>query len=326
MASTSTLALALLLAPAGAYLLASPRAPHRALLPTAGLRHAAVAACDGSDDLNWLQTKLNKAVDDEDYDAAASLRDRMERAVGVAGVCDWVALGVPAWMDGWLQRLGFAMPTRVQLHALRALPGGDDAAICADTGSGKTLAYLVPIIAALSEDLIQEDLSNFLSAALRGGQSVQWAREQVKADQSEAEMQTPALLIVVPTRELGVQTSLLAYRLLGGGESNPTIQPYAHPSRYRPGAKANMFNYDGLRHVRVAGLWDEQVRPSPDPACPSPDPACHPAWFSPDRHPLCSPSVPCHPPLCRRRSPTPTRTYSRACTSSWARRTTWCAP
>ena len=66
------------------------------------------------------------------------------------------------------------------MQALRSLPAGDDAAICADTGSGKTLAYLVPIIAALSEDLMQEDLSNFLSAALRGGQSVKWAREQAR--------------------------------------------------------------------------------------------------------------------------------------------------
>ena len=93
---------------------------------------------------------------------------------------------------------------------------------------------------------MQEDLSNFLSAALRGGQSVKWAREQAMADQSEGEMQTPAVLIVVPTRELGVQTSLLAYRLLGGGLSNPTIQPYSHPSRYAPGAKVRVRLRDRL--------------------------------------------------------------------------------
>merc|ERR1719149_255727 len=240
----SCAALLLVLAPSGAYLLSPQRAHQRVLLSSTALRHGAVSACDESvqdtlQDLNWLQTKLNKAVGEEDYEAAAQLRDR-------------------------LQRLGFAMPTRVQLQALRSLPTGDDAAICADTGSGKTLAYLIPIIAALSEDLMQEDLSNFLSAALRGGQSVKWAREQAMADQSEGEMQTPSLLIVVPTRELGVQTSLLAYRLLGGGESNPTIQPYAHPSRYSPGAKANMFTYEGPRHVRVAGLWDEQTLSDPN--------------------------------------------------------------
>ena len=72
--------------------------------------------------MDRLQTKLNKAVDDEDYEAAARLRDRLEGAAGAAGVCDWAALGVPTWMDDWLRRLGFAMPTRVQLQALRSLP------------------------------------------------------------------------------------------------------------------------------------------------------------------------------------------------------------
>jgi hypothetical protein len=50
-----------------------------------------------------------------------------------------------------------------------------------------------------------------------------------------------------------------AYRLLGGGNTNPTLQPYNHPSRYQPGGKANMFSYKGPRHVKVAGLWDEQT-------------------------------------------------------------------
>ena len=79
--------------------------------------------------MDRLQTKLNIAVGDEDYEAAARLRDRLEGAAGAAGVCDWAALGVPSWMDEWLRRLGFTMPTRVQLQALRSLPTGDDAAL-----------------------------------------------------------------------------------------------------------------------------------------------------------------------------------------------------
>ena len=71
-------------------------------------------------------------------------------------------------------------------------------------------------------------------------------------------MPTPVALIVVPTRELGVQVSLLAYRILGGGPTNPTLQPYSHPSRYSPGGRANMFSYQGPRKVKVAGVWDEQ--------------------------------------------------------------------
>ena len=53
--------------------------------------------------------------------------------------------------------------------------------------------------------------------------------------------------------------SLLAYRLLGGGPSNPSLQPFSTPLGYGPGSKANMFSYAGPRHVRVAGLWDEQA-------------------------------------------------------------------
>ena len=59
---------------------------HRAASP---IRHGAISACDGSDDLNFLQTKLHRAVADEDYEAAAMLRDKIERNAGVAGVCDW---------------------------------------------------------------------------------------------------------------------------------------------------------------------------------------------------------------------------------------------
>ena len=49
------------------------------------------------------------------------------------------------------------------------------------------------------------------------------------------------------------------YRLLGGGNTNPTIKPYTHPSRFSPGGKSNMFSYKGPRHVKVAGIWDEQA-------------------------------------------------------------------
>ena len=48
-----------------------------------------------------------------------------------------------------------------------------------------------------------------------------------------------------------VQVSMICYRLLGGGTTNPTLQPYIHPSRFQPGGKANMFSYKGPRHVKV---------------------------------------------------------------------------
>ena len=55
----------------------------------------------------------------------------------------------------------------------------------------------------------------------------------------------PQVLIVVPTRELGIQHVMLAWRLLGG-----------NISRRMPGDRANMFSYSGPQGVQVRGLFD----------------------------------------------------------------------
>lgn len=233
-------------------------------------------ALGGAADLNWLHTKLALALDREDYAEAASVRDRIRQCtdlsgMGVAGEAAWENLGVPDWLSDRLERLNFALPTRVQLHALRAAETGDDAAICAPTGSGKTLSYLLPLLSQLSDDLLSEDLSNYLASFLDGGRPRRSAANKRGAERRRAAssnvgdgvgdtaVPTPAVLVIVPTRELGVQVSMLCYRLLGGGTSNPTLQPYADLSRYQFGAKANMFSYKGPRHVKIAGLWDENA-------------------------------------------------------------------
>ena len=142
---------------------------------TPRLRAGILVACDGEgeeavEDLNWLQTRLQVALAHEDYAEAATIRDRIRRQAGAtsgtAGEAAWATLGVPDWLADRLERLDFQLPTRVQMHALRATESGDDAAVCAPTGSGKTLAYLLPLLAALSDDLLSEDLSGFLGCAL----------------------------------------------------------------------------------------------------------------------------------------------------------------
>lgn len=57
----------------------------------------------------------------------------------------------------------------------------------------------------------------------------------------------PQAIIVVPTRDLGVQHVMLAWRLLGGNISRRT-----------PGDRANMFSYTGPRGVLVRGIFDAQ--------------------------------------------------------------------
>lgn len=243
------------------------------ILLASGSRSGRAVLCDGGfddKDLNWLQTRLHLAVQNARYDEAIVLRDRIRRATDsdAGSEASWSALGMPDWLSSRLADLDFMLPTRVQVHALRALEAGGDGAVCAPTGSGKTLSYLVPVLAQLSDDLLAEDMPNFLASLAEGGQTAQRvAQRRVLDDTKEAgdssfsdiRVPTPAVLIVVPTRELGVQVSMQCYRMLGGGVTNPILQPYADPSRFKPGAKANLFSYKGPRRVKVAGLWDEQT-------------------------------------------------------------------
>lgn len=84
-----------------------------------------------------------------------------------------------------------------------------------ETGSGKTLAFLLPALSLLDYPpaLYPEDLPG------------------------------PQLVVLVPTRELGVQAVMLVYKLFGGSV-NPGV----------PGERANMFRYRGPRGLRVKGL------------------------------------------------------------------------
>ena len=63
----------------------------------------------------------------------------------------------------------------------------------------------------------------------------------------------PQAVIVVPHRELGVQITLLAYRLLGGSINNGS----------KPGEKATLFTYTGPSGVNVRGILDKQEVCSP---------------------------------------------------------------
>ena len=71
-----------------------------------GVRAArAITMCDEeAADLNFLQTALNAAVEREDYEEAAALRDRVTAAtsVQVGGGADWRAESVPEWLADWL--------------------------------------------------------------------------------------------------------------------------------------------------------------------------------------------------------------------------------
>ena len=97
---------------------------------------------------------------------------------------------LPPWLVRQCERLGFDGPSEVQAEALPVLLNGSDAVVEAPTGSGKTLAYLLPALA--------------------------------KLDRSRM---TTQAIIIVPTRELGLQVSSVAKRLTAGSATSDTQQP-----------------------------------------------------------------------------------------------------
>lgn len=93
---------------------------------------------------------------------------------------------LPDWLLTRLEELGFATPTLVQRQALEVILGDEknDAVLHAQTGSGKTLAFLLPLFALIDPS----------RSAVQG-------------------------LVVVPTRELGLQVAGVAKRLAAGAGS-----------------------------------------------------------------------------------------------------------
>ena len=179
-------------------------------------------------DENLLTTSLNRAISDEDYSLAAKLSKRLQAVQNLNGardareiLLDWRMLGIAEWMAARAEALGFRFPTGIQRKSTSAFLDGDRLiVISAQTGTGKTLAYLVPAV----------DQMDFV-----GRQMLQ-------------------ILVVVPTRELVVQTTMLAYKLTGGSIS-----------RGVPGDQGNMFNYFGPQGLVVKGVFEQRHVADPDP-------------------------------------------------------------
>ena len=179
-------------------------------------------------DENLLTTSLNRAITDEDYELAAKLSKRLQVVQNLNGgrdareiLLDWRMLGVAEWMAARAEALGFRFPTGIQRKATSAFLDGDRLIVMsAQTGTGKTLAYLVPTV----------DQMDFVG------------RKMLQ------------ILVVVPTRELVVQTTMLAYKLTGGSIS-----------RGVPGDRGNMFNYFGPQGLIVKGVFEQRHVLDPDP-------------------------------------------------------------
>ena len=92
---------------------------------------------------------------------------------------------LPKWLTDRCPECGWPTPTLVQRRSLDAILTGKDVVIQAQTGSGKTLSFLLPLLATI-------DASR---SAVQG-------------------------MIVVPTRELGLQVSRVARRLAAASSAD----------------------------------------------------------------------------------------------------------
>ena len=204
--------------------------------------------------LNELQTLLREAVKEEDYGEAKRWSDELARRLGINDKkkMSWRGLGTAPWLEDRLDALDYKFPTTIQIHSLesvnallslleenqRSQQQQLGVVISGSTGSGKTLAYLVPLLSTLSESLFTrqrirvqseesiDDVANDLmervavqKAPAITGHGPSSIKNSSSMGKSGTDVQHPLALIVIPTRELGVQIALQLYQLVGGGGS-----------------------------------------------------------------------------------------------------------
>jgi len=105
---------------------------------------------------------------------------------------------IPDWLHANLEKLGYSEPTVAQQESLPLIFEGEDVILQSQTGSGKTLAYSLPILSQI--------------------------------DTSRAAIQA---VIVVPTRELGMQVSAVLKQLSSGAPEKVMIMPLVEGSKNR---------------------------------------------------------------------------------------------
>jgi len=118
-----------------------------------------------------------------------------DTAAGPASVSAFAELGLDPRITATLTTLGYEEPTPIQSAAIPALLEGRDVLGQAATGTGKTAAFTLPLIqrAALGVEVV--------------GRVVEGAETDDGADDAAIDVERggPAVLILVPTRELAMQ-------------------------------------------------------------------------------------------------------------------------
>jgi ATP-dependent RNA helicase RhlE len=97
-----------------------------------------------------------------------------------------------------IENFGIKVPTAAQIYAIPQLLSGENVLLISQTGKGKTLAYLIPIM----NKLIETNTDKLFPMPNR-----------------------PRAVIVVPTRELVVQTLAVFRKAFGNSISSVGLAP-----------------------------------------------------------------------------------------------------
>ena len=95
---------------------------------------------------------------------------------------------LPFWLTSRAEECGWKYPTLIQQRALDTILEGKDCILQSQTGSGKTLSYVLPLLASIDKN----------RAAVQG-------------------------IVVVPTRELGIQVVRVTRRLAAASSTNGIV-------------------------------------------------------------------------------------------------------
>ena len=110
-----------------------------------------------------------------------------------------------------LRHLGFIYPMDVQSQALPlVLNEGKDLLICAETGSGKTLAFCIPLL----EKIIRQAASTTAAEVTTTTTKAKKSKKSADKTAEEPPLCAPQVLLLLPTRELCVQTANVINSLL----------------------------------------------------------------------------------------------------------------
>jgi len=147
--------------------------------------------------------------------------------------------------------------------------------ISGNTGAGKTLAYLAPLLSTLSDSLfVRQRLRVGAEERILGDKTQDFVSRimavtapQVRTSSTQTrqggiatgaalstlgrsgkDVTKPLVLVVVPTKELGVQIAMLLYQLVGG-----TLKKKAAAFT----GKASMFKYKGPKGVKIGCVLDD---------------------------------------------------------------------